>query len=346
MGTLETDVKPGNMNFKHVVLAVLLSTLALTYGSTINEDDCEECVTEQIKAFTDCETAQDPEQCDINAMNRICAQDKCSGCPTCKPPNFEKEEDKCEECKAEQKQAFVDCKDADEPKECVEEKIKDICSKEDYKTCPTCSKPEGECKKCAEAQKEAVKKCKKDEDWDKECAAKAIKEVCDSNPDWMKCPTCKKPEDTCKRCAVAEKNAIAECKTKDDPKGCAINAIKTICRFHEECKDCKTCSKPKDWCPLCAKGAEIAKKKCGEDEDCYEEKIKMICSKKPCMECEKTCPQKELEKDWCPACKKAVDWGMKKCKKAKYPKKCAIKTWRGICWKDECKGCCRNLSLN
>ena len=108
----------------------------------------------------------------------------------------------------------MDCKDADEPKECVEEKIKDICSKEDYKTCPTCSKPEvkitlsfhqihdnstfdshfqGECKECAEAQKEAIKKCKKDEGF-KKCAAEAIKSVCASNEDWMKCPTCKKPE--------------------------------------------------------------------------------------------------------------------------------------------------------
>merc|ERR1711953_789498 len=170
MGTSVTDVKPGTMNFKHLVFAVLLSALALTYGSTINEDNCKECVEEQ-------------------------------------------------------KQAFEDCKDAEEPKESVEEKIKDICSKEDFKTCPTCSKPEGECKKCAEAQKEAVKKCKKDEDWDKECAAKAIKEVCDSNPDWMKCPTCKKPEDKCKRCAAAEMKAIAGCK-KDpkDPKKCAIDA--------------------------------------------------------------------------------------------------------------------------
>merc|ERR1712156_143969 len=259
MGTLVTDVKPGTMNFKHLVFAVLLSTLALTYGSTINED-------------------------------------------------------KCEACEAEQKQAFADCKDDEEPKKCVVEEIKEICSKEEYKDCPTCSKPEGECKKCAEAQKEAVEKCKKDDGFDKKCAA-------------------------------AEEKAIAECKKKDDPKKCAIDAIKTICN-KDQCKDCKTCSKPKDWCPICAKGAEIAKKTCGEDEDCYEEKMKMICSKKPCMECKDTCPQKELEKDWCPACKKAVDWGMKKCKKAKYPKKCAIKTWRGICWKDECKGCCRNLSFN
>merc|ERR1712156_1315891 len=239
MGTLVTDVKPGTMNFKHLVFAVLLSALALTYGSTINED-------------------------------------------------------KCEACEAEQKQAFADCKDDEDPKKCVEEKIKDICSKEDYKTCPTCSKPEGECKKCAEAQKEAVEKCKKDDGFDKKCAAEAIKKVCASNKDWMKCPTCKKPEDKCKRCAAAEMKAIAGCKEDDDdPKKCAIDAIKKICE-NKECKECKTCSPPKDWCPACAKAPEIAKKKCdGKDDDCVKEFMDKVCSKKPCMDCKDTCPQKE-----------------------------------------------------
>merc|ERR1712156_755041 len=340
-----TDVKPGTMNFKHLVFAVLLSALALTYGSTINEDICDRCMDAAEAAVQNCADAEEPEKCVEEAMHQICEHQKCRDCPACIEPE-PIYEDKCKECAEQQKQAIENCKDSEEPKKCVVKAIKDICSNEEYKTCPTCSKPEGECKECAEAQKEAIKKCKTDDGFNKKCAAEAIKKVCASNKDWMKCPTCKKPEDKCKKCEAAEKTAIAECKTKDDPKGCAINAIKTICSLNAKCKDCKTCSKPKDWCAACAKGAEIAKKTCGEDEDCYEEKMEMICSKKACGKCPCPCGQKEPEKDWCPAYKKAVDWGMKKCKKAKYPKKCAIKTWRGICWKDECKGCCRNLSFN
>merc|ERR1712110_51245 len=111
MGTFRLS-KVQTMNFKYLIFAVLLSTLALTYGATIHEgkDDCKECTEAEKKAITECKEKDDPKKCAVEAMKKICSKEECMKCKTCKP------KDECKECAEAEKKAISECKEKDDPK--------------------------------------------------------------------------------------------------------------------------------------------------------------------------------------------------------------------------------------